>query len=80
MSDTNSKINFRTVVMNAIGTTRECNDGSGCDSFTISSNDVGGIADNLNTWWNEKYDDDDVESTLENAEEYFNETYPAGVR
>ena len=74
MSDTNSKINFRTVVMNAIGTTRECNDGSGCDSFTISSNEVEGIADNLDTWWGEKYDD--VESTLENAEEYFDETYP----
>lgn len=76
MSDTNSKINFRTVVMNAIGTTRQCRDGSGCDSFTISHNSVEGITENLNQWWNEQYGDDDVECTLEYADEFFEEIYP----
>lgn len=74
MSDTETKINFRTVVTSAIGTTRECNDGSGEDSFTISNNEVEGIAGNLTTWWDENYPD--IESTLENAREYFDETYP----
>jgi hypothetical protein len=73
MSDTNTKINFRTVVINAIGSIRECNDGSGCESFILSSNDVDGLTDNLTTWWNENYADD---STLENAEEYFDKIYP----
>ena len=72
--DTEQKINFRTVVTNAIGTTRECNDGSSFGSFTISHNEVEGIADNLDTWWSEKYDD--TTSTLKNAEEYFDEVYP----
>ena len=74
MNDTNSKINFRTVVNNAIGTTRECNDGAGSDSFTISHNEVEGITANLDQWWSEKYNE--VESTLENAQEFFDETYP----
>jgi hypothetical protein len=68
------KINFRTVVTSAIGTTRECNDGSGEDCFTISSNEVEGISDNLTTWWDEKYPE--VECTLEYALEYFDEIYP----
>jgi hypothetical protein len=74
MSDTNSKINFHKVVMGAIGTTRECNDGSGCDSFTISHDDVKGIVDNLDMWWHEKFED--FECTLEQAQEYFDDVYP----
>ena len=75
---TPNKINFRTVVNSAIGTTRECNDGSGCDSFTISKNEVEGIADNLTTWYEEEYENDEciVECTIEEAEEYFDKTYP----
>jgi hypothetical protein len=74
MSETTSKINFRTVVSDAVGTTRNCNDGSGCDSFTLSRNAIEGITENLDQWWNESYPE--IESTIENAREYFNEIYP----
>jgi hypothetical protein len=74
MSNTNSKINFRTVVTSAIGTTRECRDGSGMDSFTISANEVEGLVENLDQWWSESYEG--VENTLDYADQYFNETYP----
>lgn len=67
---------FMMVVNSAIGTTRECNDGSGEDSFTISKNEVDGIAKNLAQWWGEKYGDEGVEITHEYAEDFFNEIYP----
>lgn len=79
MSHTNGKINFRTVVTNAIGTTRECYDGSGADSFTISANEVEGIAENLDQWWNENEHYENVECMLEYAQEYFDEIYPEAV-
>jgi len=79
MGDTNSMINFRTVVTNAIGTTRECRDGAGMSSFTISANEVEGLAENLNQWWNENEYYENVECTLEYAQEYFDETYPEVV-
>jgi len=69
-----SKQIFTSILHDAIGTTRSCNDGSGMGSFTISATDYDGIADNLNTWWIEYYED--VECTVESATEYFNETYP----
>jgi hypothetical protein len=66
--------NFRAVVTDAIGTVRGCNDGSGMPSFTISADEIEGMPENLRQWWDEQYEN--IECTIENAEEFFNETYP----
>jgi len=69
-----TKISFLAAVQAALGTTRDCNDGSGVGPFAVTPNNADGIATNLTDWWDDKYSD--VEYTAEYAKEYFDKTYP----
>jgi len=66
---------FRTVVNACIGTTRTINDGSSVDGdeFTLDSGMIEGIAENLATWYDEKFDST---PNKEEAENYFESVYP----
>lgn len=66
---------FKKILSNEIGTTRECNDGSGVPSFEITAENIDGIAENLSQWFSEQYDG--IECTEEFASEFIDETYPA---
>ena len=66
---------FRTVVSAGIGTVRSIADGSSCDGneFTLESSMIEGVAENLATWYEEKFD---ATPTKEEAENYFESVYP----
>ena len=63
-------------ISRTINTERIINDGSAQDGniFMLSSTYIDGIADNLASWWGEKYDDTELTNIL--ARQYFNEIYP----
>ncbi len=66
---------FRGVVNAAIGSEREINDGgSESGPFILEPAMAEGVAENLATWWDEKFDDTPV--TFEMASDYLDEVYP----
>ena len=76
MNHIETKQIFLSAVQAAVGSTREINDGGteNGNTFTLTQNEVDGIADNLATWWNESYEETNV--TPEMAADYLDETYP----
>ena len=65
---------FEAELNKIVGTTRSCEDGSGEDDFTLTNQQVSGVALNLVAWWLESYKN--LPLTTKSAVAYINETYP----
>jgi len=69
---------FRSVLENAIGTTRGVIDGGNecCKVFVLDQSMIEEIAEKLSQWWNDACKEEGVELTYESATEFLEENYP----